>query len=313
FAGFWLIGLPRLRVAGLVPAKPAEKALQVGDVVLAVEGKPIWSTDAIGPIIQARAPEPVRFQIQREGELLEVSLTPVYSETDGRYIVGAYFLPQVVLAELLEVPALTPLSAAGFRSGDRIVAACGRPVRSYLELLVAVEEGCKEVLIQRDEELLAVNLGDAASQALGMGKWRTLPLAYGRIGPGRSLALAGQQVGQALFFVAAALQALVARRIPAGEAVSGPVGIAAVLAEGLAAGPLVVLLLIAVLSVNLALFNLLPIPALDGSRFLFALFELVTRRRVPPRVETFVHTLGFILLLGLLLLITARDLLRLFG
>lgn len=313
FAGFWLIGLPRLRVAGLVPERPAEKALRVGDIVLAVDGKPVWSTDEIGPLIQARAPEPVRFQIQRESEVLEISINPAYSEEDGRYIVGAYFLPQVALAELVEVPSLTPLSAAGFRSGDRIVEACGKPVRSYLELLIAVEEGCKEVRIQRGEEFLVLSLPETAAQALEAGKWRVLPLVYGKIGLSRSLTLAGQQVGQALFFVAAAIQALVARRIPAGEAVSGPVGIAAVLAEGLAAGPLVVLLLIAVISVNLALFNLLPIPALDGSRFLFALFELVTRRRVPPRVETLVHTLGFVLLLGLLLLITARDLLRLFG
>jgi regulator of sigma E protease len=106
---------------------------------------------------------------------------------------------------------------------------------------------------------------------------------------------------------------MLAREIPAGEAVSGPVGIAGVLSAGIAAGPLVVILLIAVISVNLALFNLLPIPALDGARMLFALFEMVTGRRVSPKVETLVHTLGFILLLGLLVLITARDILRLFG
>lgn len=313
FAGLWLIGLPRLRVAGLVPDKPAEKVLQVGDTLLAVEGKPIWSTDEVSPLIQARAPEPVRFQILRDSVPQEVQVAPVYSEEDGRYVVGAYFLPQVVLAELLEVQALTPLSASGFRSGDRVVEACGRPVRSYLELWVAVEEGCRTVRVLRGEETLTLTLPENAAQALPAGKWRTLPMVYGAIGAGRALALAGQQVGQAVFFVAAAFQALVARRIPAGEAVSGPVGIAATLAEGLAAGPLVVLLLIAVISVNLALFNLLPIPALDGSRLLFALVELLTRRRVPPRVETLVHTLGFVLLLGLLVLITARDLLRLFG
>ncbi|MCS7217025.1 MAG: RIP metalloprotease RseP [Candidatus Bipolaricaulota bacterium] len=313
FAGFGLIGLPRLRVAGLVPGRPAEQALQVGDVLLAVEGRPIWSTDEVGPLVQARAPEPVRFHILREGRPLEVALTPVYALEEQRYLVGAYFLPQVTLAELEEVPPLTLLSAAGFRGGDRVVEACGRPVRSQLELLLAVEEGCREVRVQRAEGLVSLPLPEDAGRAFAQGRWRALPMVYGPIGLGRALRLAGQQVGQALFLVAAALQALVARRLPAGEAVSGPVGIAALLAEGLAAGPLVVLLLIAVISVNLALFNLLPIPALDGSRLLFALVELLTRRRVPPQVETLVHTLGFVLLLGLLILITARDLLRLFG
>jgi regulator of sigma E protease len=133
------------------------------------------------------------------------------------------------------------------------------------------------------------------------------------VGTTWAAALAGQQVVQAFSVIVQTLRAMLAREIPAGEAVSGPVGIAGVLSAGIAAGPLVVILLIAVISVNLALFNLLPIPALDGARMLFALFEMVTGRRVSPKVETLVHTLGFILLLGLLVLITARDILRLFG
>lgn len=313
FSAYWFIGLPRLRVAALTPGKPAEQALKIGDVLLAVEGIPVWSTDDVSPLIQARAPQPVRFTVLREGRELELEIAPVFSPEDGRYIVGVYFWPQVVLAELQEVRGLTPLSAAGFRSGDRVVGACGRPIRSYLELLLAVEEGCRDLQVQRGEETVALRLPENAQEALAQGKWRALPLAYGHVGAQRALVLAGQQVGQAFSLIVETLRAMAARRIPAGEAVSGPVGIAAILAEGLAAGPLVVLLLIAVISVNLALFNLLPIPALDGSRLLFALFEMATHRRVPPRVETLVHTLGFLLLFGLLLFITARDILRFFG
>ncbi len=174
-------------------------------------------------------------------------------------------------------------------------------------------EGCGEVQVHRGEELLSLELPANVENLFEGVEFRSLPLVYGRVSAVQAGVLAAEQVGQAFAVIVATLQAMLAREIPAGEAVSGPVGIAGLLSAGLALGPLVVLLLISVISVNLALFNLLPIPALDGSRMLFALFEMATRRRVPPRVETFVHTLGFVLLLGLLLLITARDVLRIFG
>lgn len=313
FAGFLFIGLPRLRVAGLVPGRPAEEVLKIGDVLLAIDGHDVWSTDDVAKLIQRRAPEPVLLKIVREGAELEVSLSPVYSPEDGRYIVGAYFWPQVLLLEVQKLEPLTPLSAAGLRPGDVVVGACDRPLRSFFEWAAALEEGCRVVQVQRGESLLSLELPADVGDLFRGVEFRVLPMAYGRIGVQRAVALAGQQVGQAFSVIVETLQAMLARRIPAGEAVSGPVGIAGLLSAGIAAGPLVVLLLIAVISVNLALFNLLPIPALDGARMLFSLFEMLTRRRVPPKVETMVHTLGFLLLLGLLLLITARDLFRLFG
>lgn len=90
-------------------------------------------------------------------------------------------------------------------------------------------------------------------------------------------------------------------------------GIAALLGEGMRAGPVVLLLLVALISLNLALFNLIPFPALDGARTVFALYEMVTRRKVSPRVEMVVHAVGFAILFGLLILITFQDLRRLFG
>jgi len=313
FAGFLLLGLPRLRVAGLVPGKPAEEVLHIGDVILAVEDKNIWSTEDIGKIIQNRAPNPVHFKLLRDGAELEVAITPVYSPEDSKYIVGVFFQPWVIFAEIQKLEPLSPLSAAGLRPGDLIVEACDTPVRSFLEWYVALENGCRSIRVRRGESLFSVDLPTDTKDLFSGVEFRTLPMVYGRVGTTWAAALAGQQVAQAFSVIVQTLRAMLAREIPAGEAVSGPVGIAGVLSAGIAAGPLVVILLIAVISVNLALFNLLPIPALDGARMLFALFEMLTGRRVPPRVETLVHTLGFILLLGLLVLITARDILRLFG
>ena len=69
---------------------------------------------------------------------------------------------------------------------------------------------------------------------------------------------------------------------------------------------------IIVLSANLGVMNLLPIPALDGGRILFALIELVRRKPIPPEKEGIVHLVGVILLLALTVLIFFKDIVRLF-
>ena len=71
--------------------------------------------------------------------------------------------------------------------------------------------------------------------------------------------------------------------------------------------------LAAVISLNLGLINLLPIPALDGSRIIFQVIELVRGKKINPDKEGFIHMIGMILLLALMLFITSKDILRLFN
>ncbi len=98
---------------------------------------------------------------------------------------------------------------------------------------------------------------------------------------------------------------------PVSEGVSGPVGIAQLTSQAVKMGALSVLQLAALLSLNLAVMNVLPIPALDGGRFFFLVMEAVTRRKVYPTVEKWVHTVGFVVLIGLILLITFNDISKL--
>lgn len=94
---------------------------------------------------------------------------------------------------------------------------------------------------------------------------------------------------------------------PVSENVAGPVGIAAITDQAVKLGPLSVLQLMALLSLNLAIMNILPIPALDGGKFFFLVVEAVTRKKIYPNVEKWVHTIGFAFLIGLIVLITFND------
>ena len=88
---------------------------------------------------------------------------------------------------------------------------------------------------------------------------------------------------------------------------SGPVGITQQIAKAASKGMVYFLSMLAMLSVYLGLFNLLPLPALDGGRAVFLGLESVLRKRVDPRIEAAVHTAGFVLLMGVLLVVSWKD------
>lgn len=97
--------------------------------------------------------------------------------------------------------------------------------------------------------------------------------------------------------------------VPVG--VSGPVGIYQISQEVQKSGLVAFLRFSAILSINLGIFNLLPIPALDGGRLLFLVFEKIFGVKRIVKIESWVHGIGFIFLIGLLLLVTWQDILRL--
>ncbi len=91
------------------------------------------------------------------------------------------------------------------------------------------------------------------------------------------------------------------------SAVSGPVGVTVAIGQAAKQSLLNILPIMALITINLGLFNLLPIPALDGGRLLFILIEMIFRKPVPQKYEAAVHTAGFILLFAFMLLISAKD------
>lgn len=93
--------------------------------------------------------------------------------------------------------------------------------------------------------------------------------------------------------------------------IAGPIGIFQVTGEVAKSGFLAVLQFLGILSVNLAIINILPLPALDGGRLVFLGYEAVTRKKPNPKVELAVNNIGMALLLGLMVLITINDILRL--
>ena len=95
--------------------------------------------------------------------------------------------------------------------------------------------------------------------------------------------------------------------------VAGPVGIYEISKNVSQQGLIAILQFMAILSVNLSILNLLPLPALDGGRLVFIAIEAVRKKRVKPELEQMVHLAGIILLIGLMVLVTINDVRRLLG
>ncbi len=91
------------------------------------------------------------------------------------------------------------------------------------------------------------------------------------------------------------------------SAVSGPVGVTVTVANVAKQSLMNVLPIMALITINLGIFNLLPIPALDGGRLMFILFEMIFRKPVPQKYESVIHTVGFVVLFGFMILIAAKD------
>lgn len=95
------------------------------------------------------------------------------------------------------------------------------------------------------------------------------------------------------------------------SAVSGPVGVTVVIANAAKQSLQSLLPIMAFISINLGIFNLFPIPALDGGRLMFISYEMIFRKPVPQKYESVVHTIGFVVLIGFMILIVAKDVLSL--
>jgi len=95
--------------------------------------------------------------------------------------------------------------------------------------------------------------------------------------------------------------------------VAGPIGIAGVVGSASSQGLGDLLSIMAIISINLAIINLIPVPALDGGRLLFVIIESVIRRPIKPRIAQTVNAIGFAFLVLLMVVVTAHDIFKLVG
>lgn len=294
-------------------------ALPIGGFVK-IEGENMGETNP-APTSFASKSAPWRIIILSAGVIMNVVLAAVLLSVQA-----GLGTPAVVTDEnasnlsdlhtyILELSPHSPADEAGIQPFDRIVKIgdVSHPtieaVQDFTkahtgqEISLELERGGQHVTISlvprvnppEGEGALGVSL---AATGLTKVPWYQAPLA-GMIKTGQMVVAIGRQFGIIIY------QLVVERSVT--PSLTGPIGIAVYTNEVAKLGTSYFLEFAAMISLNLAIINILPLPALDGGRILFVLFELIFRRRLPNKIESWAHTAGFALLIGLMILVTLKD------
>ncbi len=234
----------------------------------------------------------------------QASATDIYKDT-GEVLV-------------LELAPNSPASTAGIKAGDIILTINNDPIRNVTDYEQIVGENIgKEITVsikRTDGSTADVKLTPRAQAPQGEGAtgvaitttitksypfWKAIPSSVGFY-------------WEILVSLKNSIAQTIKGTVPFD--VAGPVGIASVVGQVARTGISNLIVLAALISINLGIVNIFPIPSLDGGRIFFVLLEWVRHgKRVSPRTENLIHTIGFILLLALIFLVTYRDIVRLVG
>ncbi|TEB10171.1 RIP metalloprotease RseP [Pelotomaculum propionicicum] len=212
-----------------------------------------------------------------------------------------------------EVIAGAPAQKAGIMAGDKIVAVDGQPINTWEELVAVIgARPDQEITVDviRNNEKLQLAMKTERNEA-GQGKIGIYPMEeYKRVGPLRALSLGAEWTVKITVTIMDFISKMIFGQAP--PDLGGPVRVVTEIGKAAHVGFFMLIQMAAILSINLGLFNLFPIPALDGSRILFLIWEKLRGRPVDPVRENFIHLVGFGLLLLLMVVITYNDILHIF-
>lgn len=204
-----------------------------------------------------------------------------------------------------------PAAAAGFRDGDRVLEIEGRPVSTWNGLVGAIRANPgKElpVVVERGGARQELRLTPRDEKGTGKAGFEKHRFVVTSAGPGAAVVDAFRWTHREGAEQVRGFGAIFSRQKGSGiDNVGGPLAIVRQFLGAFAQGAGAFVNALWVISIALAVLNLLPIPGLDGSRLVFLAYELVARRRVNARVETWIHSVGIVALFALIAYVTVWN------
>ena len=216
---------------------------------------------------------------------------------------------------------------AGIQAGDKIAAVDGVKVDYWEDLQKMIQDkkaaakATLTVLRENKEFVVEVKIkqkeiGDQLGQKRSVGLIGIIPfgdVVEVRHGFLQSLMLGAKETLELTFLSYRGLWLMITRKLSVSESVTGPLGIFYITSKATSIGLIAVLHLIAVLSISLAIFNLLPLPILDGGHILFLAIEKIRGKTLSLKVERIITKIGMTFIVTLATFVTFNDILRLFG
>ncbi len=305
-------------VAADSPAAAA--SFQPGDRILSINGKetPRWRDVLFVFAMNAR--EPLAVEVQRGTERKTLRVTP---RPDAKYDLGYVgVLPDFgasVRARIASVVRGSPAQKAGLKAGDVVVSVAGREIRGtpdelfpkFVEAVTAGSPGPFPIVYERDGKRGTATVQPRrdpdGSWKVGVGPKPDLPEVMERF-PLRQAAVEGWRRAETDFRSTIAILGRLFRGKASMKSMSGPLDIAKFSGEAARTGAIPLVALMAAISLQLGIFNLLPIPVLDGGHLFLLGVEGLVRRDFSLRVKERVLQVGFVMILALLAVVLYNDL-----
>lgn len=292
-----------LKIDTVFPNTPAAQlGLQAGDVITAINNKPVQTSYDVIKSLEGN--DTVLVTVNRNGKSVDIPRVPVnlpatiVSATDGSAEKQANLQVNDVITKI----DTTPIS----NRYDVIKATDGKTTVN-----VEVERGSNTVTLT-NVPVAAVTESELASFAPWIDGLPNFPVVHVDYSLGQAIGAGFSQTGDNVGLIFNSLKAIFQGSQPL-KNLSGPIGIGKLTAQVAQSGNgfAGLLQLMGLLGANLFFVNMLPIPALDGGRFLFVLIELLSfGRRIPPRIEVAVNAAGMLLLLIFIAYVSFYDVLR---
>jgi|SRR3989344_3388567 len=237
----------------------------------------------------------------------------------GVFMIGA---PEHLI--IADVAPESPAFGAGLTSGDVILKVTSGGVslsdpiisNTFIELVKGAGGRVIALDVRRGKEKVSVSVSGRENPPAGQGSLgiSLVEIGFTRMSFFAAVAKGFTATGEMLFLVAKSFGELFTRAfydISVFKTISGPVGIVAIAASTSSLGLVYLMQLMALISLNLAVLNLIPFPALDGGRFIFLLIEKLKGSPISRKFQIAVNGIGFALLLALMVVVTVQDIGRL--
>lgn len=278
-----------------------EGGLKAGDKILKIDGKRVFSDYDISFLMQRNNTGKYSFVVERDGEKVELPEVQFAIRTGGNFSYDENCVMSSVSSKLKK---------AGLKDGDKVIAVNGVKVETNTALMEEIGKDTDYTIdftVLRDgEEKIFESVKMATVTVFDfsiLGEERNFFNVVG--GAFRYTATMSRMVYLSLFDMLTGKYGL--------NDLAGPIGTVSVIANVAEQSAQntdwsSMFMIMALITVNIGVFNLLPVPALDGGRLFFMFVELIFRKKVPPKYENWIHAAGLVLLLVFMAVISASDL-----
>lgn len=322
-AGVFMVGIEMPNLSAVPPvvgfvepgSSAAEQGLEPGDRIVAVEGDEVESWDDVNFRLATTMDRTLELRVERAGETFPVTVTPRRVEEADLSDRAGLWPSMLVLPTLAQVNEGGAAAAAGLQPGDRIRRAADVPMyttEGFVEVVSAhpAEEILLEVL--RGDRILEIPVTPEdrdGSGVIGVAvEQRLVEGAVQRYGFFQAFVQSAHYNWDLTEKTFAILGRIFTREVSARDNLAGPIQIAAITGQAAKRGPEWLIHLMGMISISIAILNLLPIPILDGGQIVILLVESTMRRDLSFKVKELVSQVGFVLIILLMLTVIYFDL-----